>query len=273
MGFTLAVLLPVLAFEPFSEPTLGWLDSARSDRYSAPQDQQLALAEQLWRQLIRDQKFDQIQRRAWASLGFEARRFGQIVAFREHSDQRRGWGAFAIRLDSARPLLIQAPHRYYDRGTGKIAWVGWQQTRALGLALNSAPRAQVDLAHEKRSMLLAFTRAMWAERPALTVVQVHGFAASKRRTSSAKKSELVLSAGHVNPRALHRDRTACLREKRFKAALFPRDVRELGGTRNAIARSLRLDGFDRFFHLELSAELRSQLFADDDRMKELWRCL
>lgn len=60
---------------------------------------------------------------AWRQLGFEspATREDGILVLRERADQRRGRGFYALRANAGAPILLQAPHQYYDAHTGAIA--------------------------------------------------------------------------------------------------------------------------------------------------------
>ncbi len=222
------------------------------------------------------------------ALGFEvaiARERETYVLLRELEGIRRGGGAYALR---ARPadaspagaaagpgaLVIQAPHSFFDEGTGEIARDLFERTGA-AFAVNTIPRylgarrppagpAPADVASAERSWFQAFTVGVSRALPRAAFVQIHGFAAEAHPELAgfdvvASKGE---AAGVFDPgfERLVAGLRAALGEKRV--AVFGREARTLGATRNVQGRFLNARSDDFFWHLELSRPLRARLEAD-----------
>jgi len=64
---------------------------------------------------------------------------GDLWIVREPDGQRAGAGAFVLRPGGS-PLVIEAPHTFYDEGTGEIALALFARLRAGGLFFNTVHR-------------------------------------------------------------------------------------------------------------------------------------
>ncbi|HGG57634.1 MAG TPA: hypothetical protein ENK31_07555, partial [Nannocystis exedens] len=115
----------------------------------------------------------------------------------EPKARRRGAGIYLFRRDAAvagdRPLrLLQAPHSYYDTGTGRLALMllvrGSADARPDVLFANSMHRygrpggdvpvlpVPTDLSHNPDHLFSAMTDALARTHGRVQVVQLHGFA-------------------------------------------------------------------------------------------------
>jgi len=260
------------AFEPEA-----WLKSTRGGKAPALQTAELKAAEQLFTRTFNLGMSDALVR-DWQKIGFEltliTHQGEKIAALRELPGQKRGRGAYLIRQQSLSTPLLQAPHRYFDKRSGKLVMQLFLQSPFKAVAWNTVHRKKADLARQQNSYLTAFARAQTASLPESLLIQVHGYSSSQRNTPSGREAALILSAGHHWPSNRHRRLADCLQQRvSNKAMLFPMQTRELGGTLNPVASALHQAGFDIFVHLELSASLRQQL-ADDIRLRnELATCL
>ncbi|MDH5673728.1 MAG: hypothetical protein OEZ06_16350 [Myxococcales bacterium] len=194
-----------------------------------------------------------------------------IMVVSESGDSLRGAGALALREGAAAPVVVEAPHTFYDRGTLEIAVALFAalEARALlintvhryrgnGLASMGGPRGSAsdpvaDVAHTPRSFFAAAHEATARARPALLAVQVHGY-----RDQRVPGFDAVLSAAGSS---LDPEHFAHCMEHYLTGArvgVYPRDLRDLGGTRNRQAQSSVQFGAP-FLHVELSARLRARL--------------
>jgi hypothetical protein len=203
-----------------------------------------------------------------------------IVLVREIVGIRRGGGVYALRARPLAPgraaLVIEAPHCFFDTGTGPIAREVFERTGALALALNTVHRylgkekpppgvSPADVAHAERSYFQAFTVGASRALARAAFVQIHGFAAEAHPELAG--IELVASKGTA---AGVEDRVFDGLVRRLRAALgakevavFGRETRSLGATENAQGRFLNGYSDDLFYHLEMSRALRARLGADE----------
>ncbi|MWJ28476.1 hypothetical protein GPM19_09700 [Halomonas sp. ZH2S] len=213
------------------------------------------------------------------TLGFKPVELSEpgIVALVEKQDARRGRGFFAARTGGGTPLLIQAPHQYYDLRTGTLARKLFLESNAMAAAWNTTHRYHsddTDLVHIADSYLHALSRAFADVHPKGRILQLHGFSSAKRESLAGREAQAILSDGSSYPSKALARLTDCLSQRLdIRALLYPRDVRELGATTNTLAADLRRRGFEGFVHLELDAELRKRLVRDADARNILIQCV
>jgi hypothetical protein len=223
---------------------------------------------------------------AWAALGFDwfavpDRDIRWWVA-REQAGRCRGRGFYAFNARAHSDTVLQAPHRFKDSGTGIIALRLAESGAFRAVAWNTAARLieadgesfSADLAHRWDSYFVAFTQAFAVALPEARLVQLHGFAADKRRSPQAATADLIVSAGSRWPTAAARAVADCLRPAFADAVrLYPYEVAELGATTNLQGKLLRSLGHNGFVHLELSGGVRARLRHDAGLRTKLRRCL
>lgn len=277
---TMMLLVPgamALATSPAAQlDTL--LEQARSEDYAVPAARQILQAQQGFSQwLAADDRTGAAQH--IEVPGFEAVPLRQpgIVVLNEKADVRHGRGLFAARGEGGTPLMIQAPHQYYDLRTGTIARMLFLESNAVAAAWNTTHRYHdddTDLLHIPDSYLHALSRAFIDVHPGGRILQVHGFSSSNRESRAGRSARAILSDGSRYPPAALSRLADCLSHRLgIRALLYPRDVRELGATTNTLGADLRRRGFDGFVHLELDADLRKQLVADTDTRRRLMQCV
>jgi hypothetical protein len=199
----------------------------------------------------------------------------------------QGMGVISLELAVSRAIFVQVPHRFYDKATLRIAAHWFDSGRVKLMMSNSLHRYQgrdstpafnSDFSSAPNSPLVAATRSFIRHFNKPLIIQLHGFAKEKRRSARAQQAAVILSHGANLPqrnlstlnRAAH-----CIEQQVFaKTLVFPSQVLELGGTKNVIGKQLRKFGYTQsFYHLELSAELRSKLAQDSDLSLRLLACL
>ncbi len=193
-----------------------------------------------------------------------------------------GWGRLVVYSSKAK-LLVQVPHRFYDRGTWQIA-KQWRSHETLAaLMVNTVHRYgegrhSRDFSTAPNNAFLAAAEAFIATRPEGIVVQLHGFSRHKRKTAAGAVANVVLSYGRkaVRKELQKLTRMANCINKTFKVnvLVYPIEVEELGGTQNIIAKAFVAQGFkDRFIHIELDADFRAFLKMEKAQSMRLYDCI
>ncbi len=194
----------------------------------------------------------------------------------------RGFYLIRDRRVADAPVFLQAPHRFKDLDTGAIA-AALAVTGAFRMsAWNTVPRwapndrsdRRADLAHRDVSHFNAATAAFAAAHPDGVVVQLHGFAVGKRRTSAGRSADVIVSSGRRSLSGPAEHVRDCLRSRLSVVVRgYGDDVHELGATTNRNAAMLRAQGFKRFVHVELARALRRSLLEDAAQRARLRQCL
>jgi hypothetical protein len=229
--------------------------------------------------------------RAWqadaAAAGFQIEVWklgGQIYwALLEPEGSSRGAGAYVFRVaptESGPTILLEAPHNFYDLGTGRIAAEMFFDpppgVRPRALFTNTIHRYQLapgnkkkrkhnpaDVAHNPQHAFSIATEAFAIAAGGARVIQIHGFGS---RTDDDDEGDVgnVLMVVSAGDEAGSSPLTAALAgaltgELGPEVKRFPEDVRFLGATTNAQGRLLRkIDGSE-FVHVEMSSEFRKKL--------------
>lgn len=199
----------------------------------------------------------------WQSLGFDLVEIPQenetLWLLCEPTTPPQGQGWYLFRTNQQASIALQAPHARNDAQTGVIGLRLFLSGQVRLLAASTITRHQADAAHLNDTFFHASTVAFADTCPTGLVLQLHGFASEKHPLVD---TDMIMSEGTRTPSPrlpalaarLHRDTP-------FTVAIYPNDIRELGGTQNAQARALR-DRSCQFVHLEMSRELRERLVND-----------
>lgn len=244
----------------------GKLESHRPYRH--PSAAEIEQATLLFTQTLSPEADREHIRSAWESAGFELHsvdRDGEEFWILSESPRKQfGRGIVAIRCSRFVPVMIQAPHSFFDLGTGEISLALFSQTQARACFWNSAHRRAADLTKEEQSFLNAATAAFARTNPHGRIVQIHGFAQRENDHRFSRHLDLILSQGTNSPTesfliTAHGIRRQC---KPYVTAIYPLDVNELGGTLNQQRQVLLNEGFSDFMHCELSPLFRKGLQED-----------
>ncbi|MDX8405204.1 MAG: hypothetical protein R8K50_03545 [Mariprofundus sp.] len=250
--------------------------------YQTPDTAALEQAEILFQRCFTDCDAQTAQQ--WQKLGFEVIKTElndqPVIVIQEKS--KRGRGFYLFRPHSSSTTVIQAPHSFKDMRTRQILLQLMQEGDFRAAAWNTVPRhyqrhgvrVDSDMAHLPSSYFLAFSRAFARRFSAGRLIQLHGFAQSKRRSASGADAAMVISSGSRDTTAAVLRMGSCLQRADFGAVrVYPRDIHELGATTNTIGRALRLLGHQGFVHIEMSAATRKALQYTPDQRNRLQGCL
>ncbi len=227
-------------------------------------------------------------------------------ALLEARDAARGAGAYFFHVTPGAPtgtpeLLLQAPHAYYDVGTGAIAarlfFAPGPGPRPRAFFTNTIHRyvttpgqkqkrrdSPADVCHNPEHLFNVATARVAENAGALVVLQLHGFAGAAEDedklgvdddrgdevgAGSGGRATIVVSAGRregSSPRSTHV--AARLREAYgVGVERFPEDTSRLGATTNVQGRTLRALAKVEFVHVEVAADLRQQMRGDDAELR------
>ena len=187
-----------------------------------------------------------------------------------------GGGVFiAIRRQATDPLVLQAPHAFYDARTGRIASQLFDEGVGQVLMVNTVHRYRgdrgaehepADVAHSSSSTFQAATLGAAQGLGDGLVVQLHGFADREAYPSLAA---VVSSGSALQPPGLLDEAQRALGV--LGEVMTGDQMPDLAGTKNVQGRAL--SGTARFLHLELSAKTRTELAEQSERRQELGRIL
>ncbi|MFZ4745080.1 MAG: hypothetical protein ACOYL0_15860 [Limnohabitans sp.] len=245
-----------------------------------PSADEAVRAQVLFLRLLKNDNSEEVKS-SWAALGFDLVNDAEsgLTLLIEQPTQRRGRGFFAFR--KAKASALQIPHSFKDEMTREIGITLFQKGSFSAAAWNTVPRnfilngvsIDADMAHLTDTYFIAFSRAFAQLYPQGNILQLHGFEQGKRRNEAAKEAAAILSNGTRIPPPVLRDIATCLAKGTGANILsYPYDVHELGATTNTIAAALRQEGFDKFFHLEMSRDFRTELQKNVALQKMLLHC-
>jgi hypothetical protein len=106
---------------------------------------------------------------------------------REQRPIQKGWGLYALRLDSTSNIIIEAPHPLYDKRTPTVAMDVYRALDARALLIAGAHRnanrdKSADAAHAPESIFqsvhLGLARELQTASGDVVILQIHGFHSS-----------------------------------------------------------------------------------------------
>jgi hypothetical protein len=247
--------------------------------YRRPTTDEIERATRLFKSTFAgDADFDDLQTR-WDGEGLELVLVNggeeSFWVLQEKDRERFGRGIVVFRRSDSVPLMLQAPHSFFDRDTDEIALRLFVQSRCRVCFWNSVHRRIADLADEEDSFLNGLTVAFEQSCPHGRTVQLHGFYDDPKRPRFDRSVNLIISQGTDTPtsRFLRFAQTVRQESTPFEAAVYPQDVRALGGTLNRQRQVLLREGNDDFVHLEMSPGFRQAVLDDRDLRGRLGRAL
>jgi hypothetical protein len=189
---------------------------------------------------------------------------GALWVLREAGTRRAGDGLYVFRPGGA-PVCVQAPHTFFDEGTGDIALAVAADLRAVALFTNTVHRhapvvagageSAADVAHAPRSLFRAATEGLLGARP-LPIIQLHGFGPSENLPVDAVAVVADGAATRASNAPAVRLRSALAEALSGRVLLYGVDAVELGATTNVEGRAAREAGAP-FLHIEMNRATRS----------------
>jgi hypothetical protein len=191
---------------------------------------------------------------------------------RENKPIQMGWGLYALRVDSASNIIIEAPHPLFDINTPSVALDIYRALDARALLIAGAHRnanadGSADVAHAPESIFQSVHKTLLQEIQAASgnaiILQIHGFHAGKH----AGYPQVVFGFGEVMQPlefALAQKLEDALLEQGFSVGLCTGDVwQDLCGTTNVQAST---SNGAIFIHIELDKMIRKN---DEDLITAL----
>ena len=225
-------------------------------------------------------------RAATAGFKLEKWRVGDDHYLALLEKQVHGAGAYVFRVApraDGPTILLEAPHNYFDVGTGPIAvklfFTPRDGARPRALFTNTIHRYQLapgdkkkrahnpaDIAHEPEHAFSIATVAFARAAGDTQVIQLHGFAPKADDDGDGEVGDIaaVVSAGNREGSSALSAGIAKSMTSIFGDGVkrYPEDVQVLGATTNAQGRLLRDVRGASFVHVEMSAAVRDKLRAD-----------
>ena len=212
----------------------------------------------------------------------------------EAPGHERGAGAYIFRVGPKNPdeptLLLQAPHNFFDLGTGRLAadimFNPRKGLRPRALFTNTIHRYQItpgdkkkrkgdnnpaDVAHNPEHAFTVATDAFAIAAGHVRVIQLHGFGERVDEPEGDPGAiAMVVSAGDKAKSSPLSIAIAAAAAKAFgDVRRFPEETKLLGATTNAQKRALDKSGRGDFVHIEMSRELRQRLAASAELRTQL----
>ncbi len=279
----LSLALPVTAFcdKAVRLPdVVNLLNAAREGgEYKTLPEEELAAAESLFGRMLAGDRSQELFN-AWEKLGFhisKAQLEGRdVFALVEKPEQKLGRGFYLFPLVASGSTVLMMPHGFYDLHTRVIGQYFFGEGLFLAAAWNTVHRNKYpgqirtknldddpwkwDMADLPNTCFTALTKAFAKTKPQGHLVQLHGFAKAKRKSKSARDSDLILSNGTELPPKELLAFGDCLKINiPVMVRIYPRETRDLGALENISARILKGLGHEGFVHMEMSLPLRNQL--------------
>lgn len=215
----------------------------------------------------------------------------RYLALTEEDEHRSGGGAYVFRLGPRthpeREIVLQAPHAFYDLGSGRVAvrvfFAGRANVRALfvnsihrhtqpGGAVVPGKASRADVTLNPDSLFDTATDAVARTLDDVSVVQIHGFDSS---SVEGEPAAIVSTGTEVPSDASRAIATGLASLSDRSPALYPEQTRAFGATDNVQGARIRAIFGAEFVHVELSRELRTAVLEDDtgDAARRLWNAL
>ncbi len=259
----------------------------RASHYQNYSSKNLKLAESIFEQLLLNQTTEKLRQKL-RSLNLTLIETGEFLLISEAQPPYTGQGLYVIRASSAgtpvSPVLLQAPHGYYDLKTGSIAIKIMQENAIRALAVNTVHRRiryvdkarhtdnkNADMAHLSESLLMAFSRAFAKVVDNGRIIQLHGFNADKR--PQTRQLDMIISNGtSVVSQQLISQKDCIDRALSTSSKIYSLDISILGGEKNRIGQAVRKQDFSGFNHIEMSLPLRKKLNRSARQRRAFSQC-
>ncbi|NOU52447.1 hypothetical protein HG263_18140 [Pseudoalteromonas sp. JBTF-M23] len=177
---------------------------------------------------------------------------------------------------AGKPCIVSVLHQFFDQYTFPIGTAIYANLCQV-MVSNSHHRYSdkideqtMDLSKRASSLHHNAILAYQASYPEAKILQIHGFSKKKRSTLTGKNADFIVSQGKYSTEKIQQ-LSVCLRQISSASYDYPRQINELGGTKN-VMHQLALTP-DTFFHIEISRTMRQQLIEHNHLMEQLTLCL
>lgn len=294
IGYAALAVVPLSCSKPAPKPTtlkverlkIGeaqkriWTKAKGTERYREPTEQTRRVVARALRELVQRKRLTKQQveklNQDLGDVGYELREWtiDKVKFWALLERPIRGGGSYLVpkQKPAKANFLLQAPHAYYDLGTGQLALQTFVENSDHFVAFfsNNMHRyggkgqkkeragslSPEDACHNPKHLLSWLTEAVLPEVD--LVVQLHGF--SKR--PDLEGVGIVLSDGSKAAEA----HLAHMKQKlgaSDQVLLFPTETRALGATTNVQARLCRSANVP-FLHVEMSSDVRKRWRKSSD---------
>lgn len=259
--------------------------------YRAVPDDQLIAAEKLFARMLQGERGRGLATE-WDDLGFTLESAWlngrNVLALMEKPELKLGRGFYLFPLQAQGSDLLMMPHSFYDLHTrslgkyffaeGNFMAAGWNTVHRNkgpgGKPLRADDPWQWDMADLPNTYFTALTKAFMHTQARGKLIQLHGFAQGKRKSRSARDSDLILGNGtSTPPRSLQRFGDCLKINIPYMVRLYPFETRDLGGMENISAGILSKNGHDGFVQMEMSLPLREYLLSSVQARASVLNCM
>ncbi len=222
----------------------------------------------------------------WENLGYEmifsSEKKGNIVILKESHTAKFGRGLYWINLALPKKYALEIPHVPSDALTREISLQLLPEGQFFAIAWNTVRRSyregeqliNADMAHLKKSYLMAFSRAISKQFPQGKIIQIHGFSENKRETEAGSRADMIVSSASHNPSHWVLKYANCMKhQSSYVVSVYPNEITELGGTRNTVALDLLKNGYSGFVHIEMSRKFREAMVDSDALRHSFSSCI
>ena len=269
-----------------------YLDSAVGGIYEKPSKQEIVAAEKIFTKLFKGAELKDVRDECEKiNMNIKEIKKGHrvfiVVYEKETHKTGRGFYVFC-RSYITRNMVIDFPHRFYDRKTGLIGYKLILSGYFTACAWNTVNRYQTpshvegssDMSHTKESIFFSFTKAFAKAMPENSIlIQLHGFRSKWHRDGKVYFSipyDIVLSSGTDKPdKHFFKYADEIKKAAESKVAVIPeQNIPQLAATTNPEVGVLKKAGKNQvFMHMELSDKVRKTLLKDLDKKRSLIKTL
>lgn len=261
--------------------------------YKSLTGEELATAEDLFDRMLKGERSQDLYSR-WQNEGFTVTKAllqgREVLALAEKPDRKEGRGFYLFPLAASGSTVLMMPHSFYDLETLEIGQSLFAEGTFLAAAWNSVHRNrkpgmdrapelgdtpyQWDLADLANTYFTALTNAFARTMPDGQLVQLHGFASEKRKSTAARDTDLILGNGTLFPPKDLISFGDCLKMNiPFMVRVYPLEIKDLGGMDNISAQILSQYGHTGFVQMEMSLPLRNQLSSSVQFRQAVINCM
>lgn len=265
----------------------------KGGEYRQLQEEELAAVVVYFERMLEGERSQELFN-AWEKLGFSTRKAHlgkkRVWVLMEQAEKKYGRGFYLFPLAAESSTVLMMPHGFYDLHTRRIGEQFFEEGEFLAAAWNTVHRNKYpgqnnkttlddnpwmwDMADLPNTCFTALTRAFARVQPKGHLVQLHGFSKAKRKSRSARDSDLILSNGTEFPPKKLITFGDCLKiNLSVMVRLYPLETKDLGSTENISARILGALGHDGFVQMEMSLGLRDQQRSSINFRKAVLGCM